>query len=88
MRMRGALERAEIRFRASTQSSYSAYCNSDGYALTLYTFSEQPIHDAMVVTTVNNRLIQLPTHWYTWKIRVALRDYSLERKNYGQRIEE
>ena len=42
--------RAEIRFHAS---SYSAYCDSDGYALTLHALSEQPVHDAMVVTTVN-----------------------------------
>ena len=48
--MRGALFACGIRLRAS---SYIAYCDADGYALTLYAFSEQPVHDAMVVTTVN-----------------------------------
>ena len=60
--MRGALFACGIRLRASR---YVAYCDADGYALTLYAFSEQPVHDAMVVTTVNayyNGLIQFLTH--------------------------
>ena len=63
--MRGALFSVQ---KYTCTSSYSAYGNSDGYALTLYAFSEQPVHDTMVVTTVNayyNRLILFPTHWYT-----------------------
>ena len=47
MRMRGAL------FACGNHLRAVAYCDSDGYALTLYAFSEQPVHDAMVVTTVN-----------------------------------